>query len=396
MAQCLIIDIEFKYLEFKRALEWCIKGTTFIFNEKFYVQLDGVAMGSPLGPILADIFMNIILESRINQTDRRTNRVIFTDIDEQFILLYFTRYVDDIFAAVENTVVAHKFLHFLNRLHPNIKFTIEEEDEGSLPFLDVLMTRETKSVSTTVYRKSTHSGVYTHYTSFVPFYLKSQLIRTLLHRAYSICSSHVLLHREFERIRVMMMNNGYNSDYLHSIIDKFMMRKYAKYCPFVGPKPKDIYLRLPYLKDATSKIEGSITSCFKQMKCGSLRVRVYYTYCRISNKLGFKDKSPTVNNAVYHLQCSACPASYVGETRRNIADRMIEHGLSSSDSEVARHIFSNPDHTFNIDNPIILGCEQQRIKRLIKEALFIQKLRPSLNKQEKSYNLYLFDVPMYN
>ena len=65
-------------------------------------------------------------------------------------------------------------------------------------------------------------------------------------------------------------------------------------------------------------------------------------------------------------------------------------------SLLTRHICSNPDHIFNIDNPILLGCEQQRIKRLIKEGLFIQKLRPSLNKQEKSYNLYLFDDPMYN
>ena len=173
-----------------------------------------------------------------------------------------------------------------------------------------------------------------------------------------------------------------------------MQRKYTECCPFVGPKPKDIYLRLPYLKDATSKIEGSINSCFKQIKCGSLRVRLSYNYCRVSNKLGFKDKSPTVNNAVYYLQCSTCNASYVGETRRNITERMNEHVQPSSESEVARHIFDHPGHTFNVDTPKILGCEQHRIKRKIKEALFIQKLRPNLNKQEKSYNLYLFDVPI--
>ena len=164
-------------------------------------------MGSPLAPILADIFMNIILESNINQTDRSHDKVIFHDRinDKLFTLQYFTRYVDDILAAVESSVVAHELPQFLNSLHPNIKFTIEEEEDASLPFLDILLTRGNDRLTTAVYRKATHSGVYTHYTSFVPYYLKLQLIRTLLHRAYEICCSHELLHREFERIRVMLL-----------------------------------------------------------------------------------------------------------------------------------------------------------------------------------------------
>lgn len=192
----------------------------------------------------------------------------------------------------------------------------------------------------------------------------------------------------------MLLNNGYTSDYLHSVIDKFLMRKYSKYNPTLGPKPKDIYLRLPYLKDVTSKLEGSITSCLSQMNCGSLRVKLFYNYLRISDRLRFKDRSPTVNNVIYHLQCSTCSATYVGETRCNIARRMSEHAKTSLDSEVARHIFENPGHTFNLDKPTILGFEHYVMKRKVKEALFIQQHSPTLNKQEKSYNLYLFDVPI--
>jgi len=339
--------------------------------------------------------MNIILESNIDQADRDIDKVIFNDLvnDKVFNLQYFTRYVDDILAAVESSGAAHELLLFLNSLHSNIKFTIEEEDDASLPFLDIRLTRGTNCLTTQVYRKGTHSGVYTHYTSFVPFYLKSQLIRTLLHRAYEICSSYELLHREFERIRVMMLNNGYTSDYLYSVIEKFMMRKQTEYNPPFGPKPKDIYLRLPYLKEATSKLEGSITSCLRQMNCGSLKVKLFYNYFRISNKLKFKDRSPTVNNAVYHLECQACSASYTGETKRNVSERMNEHGTASSDSEIARHCFEYPGHTFNLEEPKILAFEHYTMKRRIKEALFIQELGPTLNKQEKSYNLYLFGVP---
>ena len=154
----------------------------------------------------------------------------------------FTRYVDDIFAAFENAQMALEFLKFLNSLHPNIMFTIEEEVAGSLPFLDILLRREETCMTTAVYRKSTHSGVYTHFTSFVPFALKLQLIRTLLHRAYEICSSYELLHIEFERIRIMLMNNGYSRDYIYSVIDRFLTRKNSEYVAPLGLKPKEIYI----------------------------------------------------------------------------------------------------------------------------------------------------------
>ena len=73
---------------------------------------------------------------------------------------------------------------------------------------------------------------------------------------------------------------------------------------------------------------------------------------------------------------------------------MGEHGKTSSDSEVARHSFEYPGHVFNLDEPKILAFEHNIMKRRIKEALFIQELNPTLNKQEKSYNLYLFGVPI--
>ena len=140
-------------------------------------------------------------------------------------------------------------------------------------------------------------------------------------------------------------------------------------------------------------MEKSISSCLNQIKCGSIKVKLIYTYCRVADKLKFKDRSPTTNNVVYHLECSQCDASYTGETKRNTPDRMKEHDDPQTDSEVARHSFENPGHTFNLDDPKLLAFEHNFMKRRIKEALFIQKLQPSLNIMEKSYKLFLLDVP---
>ena len=189
------------------------------------------------------------------------------------------------------------------------------------------------------------------------------------------------------------MNNGYNCDYILSFVRQFLQKKYSEYSVPFGPKPKVIYIRVPYLKDATYKLEKSINSCLSQIKCGSLKVKLIYTYCRVADKLKFKDRSTTINNVVYHLNCSQCEASYTGETKRNTPDRMKEHGDPQTESEVARHILENPGHTFNLNNPKILTFEHNFMKRRIKEALFIQKLKPTLNIMENSYKLFLFDVP---
>ena len=44
--------------QFKKLLNHCVKQNHFAFNDNIYDQIDGVAMGSPLGPILANIFMS--------------------------------------------------------------------------------------------------------------------------------------------------------------------------------------------------------------------------------------------------------------------------------------------------------------------------------------------------
>ena len=44
-------------IEFKKVLILATKESYFIFNRKLYKQVDGVAMGSPLGPTLANVFV---------------------------------------------------------------------------------------------------------------------------------------------------------------------------------------------------------------------------------------------------------------------------------------------------------------------------------------------------
>jgi hypothetical protein len=62
---------------------------------------------------------------------------------------------------------------------------MEHDVLDRLVFLDLLLIKEDNKVEITVYRKPTHSGVFTHLTSFVPYLFKVGLINTLLSRAHS-------------------------------------------------------------------------------------------------------------------------------------------------------------------------------------------------------------------
>lgn len=69
-------------------------------------------------------------------------------------------YVDDVFATLKNKEDAEKILEFLNNQHPNIRFTIEYEENHQLPFLDTTVKRCIGKYTTTVYHKKTFTGVY--------------------------------------------------------------------------------------------------------------------------------------------------------------------------------------------------------------------------------------------
>ena len=155
-------------------------GVEFSFDNTIYRQIDGVAMGAPLGPVLANIFVGFHEES-LNISSR------------QDILLYH-RYVDDTFALENEEEITknNRFLEELNRLHPALEFTCENEDGNKLPFMDVHVHKHATAdgvninFETTELRKATFTGVYTHWNSFTTHRYKTNLIRFLVNRVVKI------------------------------------------------------------------------------------------------------------------------------------------------------------------------------------------------------------------
>ena len=111
----------------KTLLDFATKKSHFIFDGQYHDQVDGAAMGSPLGPVLANIFMCHFEEQWVNNTVACPS-------------IWF-RYVDDTFSLFDNKDKASRFLHYLNNWHPSIKLTMALKENREIPFLDVLIKR---------------------------------------------------------------------------------------------------------------------------------------------------------------------------------------------------------------------------------------------------------------
>ena len=113
----------------KELLLLCTKHVHFTFVGDIYIQLGGVAMGSPLGSLLANVFMCSLEES-----------IVPTLKD---CLVHWRRYVDDTHAYIEPDKIDY-VMKKLNTYHKQIQFTYELEKDQRISFLDVSIRRLTK------------------------------------------------------------------------------------------------------------------------------------------------------------------------------------------------------------------------------------------------------------
>ena len=104
-------------------------------------------MGSPLGPLMAKVFM-CHLEEKLTRGD-----------------LMYKRYVDDTLARMPSVGVAAEFLSTLNGLHPSLTFTMELPVDNKITFIGIEIVKNGTKLETQVYRKPTNTGLLLHFQS---------------------------------------------------------------------------------------------------------------------------------------------------------------------------------------------------------------------------------------
>ena len=169
-AGCGIVDDVITLLEFT------LMTTYFRFRGIIYRQAFGTAMGSPVSPLVADLYMEYLEETAIAAAPLNCKPRLWK------------RYVDDILEVIKKQAVGELTEH-LNSVDGtgSIKFTYESEDEKRMPFLDILIVRKPNGqLRLLVYRKKTHTDQYLNFASHHPLQHKLSVVRTLLTRCSRI------------------------------------------------------------------------------------------------------------------------------------------------------------------------------------------------------------------
>ena len=134
-------DLPINKEDYIKLVSLCVNFNSFVFEGEEFKQHRGLAMGSPLSAVMASLFMETL------ETDEYV-RIIGRDAK-------WYRYVDDVLVIVpQNTDVDNK-LRRLNEVNKDIQFTVENEENNELSFLDVLIHRKNEGVRFSVYRKLT-------------------------------------------------------------------------------------------------------------------------------------------------------------------------------------------------------------------------------------------------
>ena len=178
--------------ELKELLQLCTKNVHFSFNGQFYLQKDGITMGSPLGSVMGGIFMV--------EWKRSLSPVLSS------YLTSLKLYVDDNIAYVKTDAIDH-VLSVVNSFHGNISFTSEQKINGKISFLDILILWNGNSFETTVHVKLTHNDIYLPWESFALNAWKRATLRTLLLRAHITIRS-----RDYLFITYLFINHYFSSN----------------------------------------------------------------------------------------------------------------------------------------------------------------------------------------
>lgn len=380
----------FSKKDFHSLLTLSMNESFFTFDGDFYKQIDGVSMGSPLGPTFANAFLC------------HHEKKWLDDCPSEFKPVFYRRYVDDIFLLFRSSTDVEPFKTYMNSRHTNIRFTSEIEEDNKLSFLDVLISRDKDMFSTSVYRKPTFSGVFTNFLSFIPKSYKFSLIHTLLFRCYSLSSDFSKFHLEVENLKKILFKNGYSDSIVNFCIKRFLDKIYRPIpLPSYNVPKKQILFVLPFLGNSSLQTRSRLVKMFKKyLPCVELKI-AFKSSMTIGSLFKFKDVFPKflLSGVVYKYTCSGCNATYIGKTKRHLKVRACEHlGISpltgkrkklSAPSTIIDHILL-AGHAGSIDDFQVIGRDSFNFRLEIKESLFISRDSPSLNKTITSAPLYLF------
>lgn len=351
----------------------------FQFRGRYYKQNHGLSMGSKLSPYLANIFM-CFLEEKLKKN------ALFPRV--------WYRYVDDVIAIIRIRQL-QSVLRLINEQYETIKFTVEEESNNCLPFLDLLISKtDDGDLEFSIYRKPTHTDRYITSDSFHCGAHKQAAFHAMAHRLHSIPMNASAHQNEENYIYEVGAKNGYSRSWIKKILERHSKKKERELHSTLEPiRPEPTRrISVPYYPRLTNELRGVLEKHgIELVTCTSSTLK--------TSLCNYKDKEPKMHSSgIYSVGCKNCDLIYIGQSRRRIETRIQEHIRHTNNrnydkSGVAEHMIEC-DH--NIDNNSIKVVKVVRREQLLDawESLTIATHDSAslMNREDAPISSPLFDL----
>ena len=354
-------------------------------NNEIYQQIDGVSMGSPLGPLYANFYMSML-----------ENKII-PNLKKPPIL--YLRYVDDTLLLLDNF---EQLYDMIDRFKQNsvLNFTSEIEKNEKINFLDVNIDKKEEKFITSVFTKPTSSDDYINYMGCCPKQYKVGVIKTLLYRAYHICGNYELLDNEFRKIKQKLVNNNFPIQLIDKTINNFLTNINKSE---INKQKKDKVTLLyknqmtSYYKEEEKHLKKIIAKYIKPKTTDNeVEVRIYYKTKKLKNLLikNNLNETDTKDHVVYEFKCpeNGCNAvsNYIGHTTNALEERLKQHIREGSIKQHMKTVHNkNLEIEKCLNNTVIIGKKRCRKELVILESILIKTKRPIINIQTENFHTIL-------
>ena len=219
----------------------------------------------------------------------------------------------------------------------------EVEENGKLPFLDCLVSRDNNSLRITVYRKPTHTDRLLDESSYSPTSHKATTIRTLTRRAQLVYNTIDSLSDENKYLDRVFSKNNNNEDFVQR--NTHLSTTTTEVSDNTTPTTT---ATIPYIKGISENIW-----CILQPFNIRIAHKPITTLRQLLTNVKDKDEPTNRQRAVYMIKYSDSHASYISETGRNLTTRLTEHKRTTRKGDVNNHIAEHhrlTNHTIDWDS----------------------------------------------
>lgn len=350
--------------QFIDAVKLIIDESYFKYGDAFYLQSRGVAMGNAISGFLADLVMEDLEVYILNNIP--------------FVVPFYRRFVDDILAFVPEDKIDQLVAAF-NNYHPMLKFTFEEENDKSINFLDMTLTRDDfGNITTKWYRKEIASGRYLHFQGHNPVTHKRNVASAITDRAIAFTNPNDRP-QSIETVKTLLHDNGYPKEFVNEIV-KTRVNKFYNGNKSVQATKKIRYIAAPYVPGLAERINKTLREYDMALGCKAEN--------NVGNAVFSKTKYPIPkkmkSKVIYRIDCLDCPAKYPGQTKQKIVNRTAKHrsdiktGKLTETTGLTIHAVKEK-HSFDFDNIKILDHIPNYHQRCIAEKMHICNTKNTVN-----------------